>query len=378
MNRKNIIFKAASFIAAAALVSSSASFMPKDVFSGVSLTAFAEQTSGDLTYEKYDDHVAIIGSNYKATSVEIPSSIDGLPVTEIGMYAFNGSAIKSITIPDSVKEIGNWSFALCSDLKSVTIPDSVEKIGIRAFEMCSSLTEVNFPDHMIEISSLAFESTPWLAEQRKKDTFVIVNGDLIDGRNAKGDVVIPSGVEYVSPGAFERNENITSIVFPSSIKKVNDSTFFYCSNLTSADLRYVNEIDSMAFAGCEKLKDVKLSGKLTRIDSYAFADIPARASITVYGSKSDWEKVDKSSDDEFLKNASYTFDESFVAPADDVAGDVNADGVLNTADLVLLSKWLHGNPNTELKNWKAGDLAKDNQLDVFDLILMRKALASKF
>lgn len=57
-------------------------------------------------------------------------------------------------------------------------------------------------------------------------------------KNTKGDVVIPSDIKYVSPGAFDNNEDITSVVFPSNIKKLNDSTFFYCNNLKSADLRY--------------------------------------------------------------------------------------------------------------------------------------------
>jgi hypothetical protein len=57
-----------------------------------------------------------------------------------------------------------------------------------------------------------------------------------------------------------------------------------------------------------------------------------------------------------------------------VRGDVNADGELTTADLVLLQKWLLAIPSTELKNWQAADLCKDGRLDTFDLVLMRKEL----
>jgi len=60
-----------------------------------------------------------------------------------------------------------------------------------------------------------------------------------------------------------------------------------------------------------------------------------------------------------------------------VAGDVNADGEFNIADLVLLKKWLLAVPNTRLADWKAGDLCKDNKLNVFDLCLMRRMLAEK-
>lgn len=60
-----------------------------------------------------------------------------------------------------------------------------------------------------------------------------------------------------------------------------------------------------------------------------------------------------------------------------VRGDVNADGRFDTADLVLMQKWLLNVPDTVLKDWKAGDLCEDGQLDVFDLINMRKEQSEK-
>lgn len=377
MKSMRMVLKTASCIAAAAV----SAVLPLSTFGGVftaaPLTAYADESAGDLYYAIEDDHAVITGCKQGVSDVEIPAALDGKSVTAIGDYAFNGSSITSIKIPDSVTTIGNYAFSMSTKLKSVTLPDSLQYIGIRAFEMCSSLAEVNFPDHMVEMSSMVFDSTPWITEQRQKDPLVIVNGNLIDGQAAKGDIVIPSSVTYVSAGAFTRNENITSVVFPSSIKKVKDNTFFYCSNLKSADVRYATEIESMAFAYCGKLSDLKLSGKLTKIDYYSFSDIEARANITVYGSKADWDKVDKNADDRFLNNASYTFDESFVPPAEDVEGDINKDGEFNTADLLLLNKWLLGTPDTELKDWKAGDFTKDEVLDIYDLVMMRKALISK-
>lgn len=60
-----------------------------------------------------------------------------------------------------------------------------------------------------------------------------------------------------------------------------------------------------------------------------------------------------------------------------IRGDVNADGELSAADLVLLQKWLLAVPDTELADWKAGDLCEDEKLDVFDLCLLRHELISK-
>ena len=63
-------------------------------------------------------------------------------------------------------------------------------------------------------------------------------------------------------------------------------------------------------------------------------------------------------------------------PFDSVRGDVDADGKLSVADLVLFQKWLLGAPDAELKNWRNADLCKDDKLDVFDLCMMRRELLS--
>lgn len=377
MNSKRIALKAASLAAAATLSAVMPISAMGSTIAPAALTAYAAETAGSLTYEKYDDHVEITGSDYKATSIEIPETISGLPVTAIGDYAFNGSSISSITIPGSVKTIGKYAFSMSANLKSVTIPDSVEFIDLRAFDLCKQLSEVNLPDKMIEMSAKVFDNTPWMDAQRQKSDLVIINGNLIDGANAKGDVVVPDDVKYVSAGAFERNEDITSVVFPSSVTKINDNVFFYCSNLRSVDAKSCTFIDSMAFAYCNKLTDLKVSGKMTKIDYMAFSDVTSQATITVYGSQSDWNQADKPSDDKFLNSAKYIFDESYVAPPQEIKGDVDANGEFNTADLVLMNKWLVGAPDTELKNWKAGDFIEDEQLDVFDLVMMRKALIAK-
>lgn len=60
-----------------------------------------------------------------------------------------------------------------------------------------------------------------------------------------------------------------------------------------------------------------------------------------------------------------------------IAGDVNADGVFNISDAVLLQKWLLGMPDITLANWKAGDLCADERLDVFDFCLMKSKLSAE-
>lgn len=55
-----------------------------------------------------------------------------------------------------------------------------------------------------------------------------------------------------------------------------------------------------------------------------------------------------------------------------IIGDVNADGSFTVADLVMLEKCLLGTGT--LTDWKAGDLYNDGNIDVFDMIEMRKEI----
>lgn len=383
MNKTRGVLKIAALAAAAVITAGVPLSMQRGTASAGWVALYTENdsnytmnTSGDLTYAKFTDHIEVYNCAKGVTSVEIPETIDGLPVTAVMRYGFQGCSLKSITIPESVTTIGYYAFAMCSDLTTVKLPDSLQVMEMHAFELCHKLETVEFPDHIFEMHSKVFDETAWLDAQRKKDPLVIVNGALIDARTAEGDVEIPSSVEYVSPSAFSWNTKVTSVVVPSTVKTLCDNTFFHSESLTSVELKGVEEIESMAFCGCPKLNDLKISGKLKKMADDTFVDTTASATITFYGSKDTWEKVGKPTDSEFLKKANMVFDESHSEP-EEIKGDVNMDGVFNLSDVILLQKWLLAVPNTELKNWKAADLCADNVLDVFDLCLMRRELLKK-
>ena len=68
---------------------------------------------------------------------------------------------------------------------------------------------------------------------------------------------------------------------------------------------------------------------------------------------------------------SFTVDVLDTEPA---SGDVNNDGNFVLSDVVLLQKYLIDVPDTNFVNWQAADFCKDGRLDVFDLVLMKKAV----
>ena len=60
-----------------------------------------------------------------------------------------------------------------------------------------------------------------------------------------------------------------------------------------------------------------------------------------------------------------------------ILGDVNDDGSLTVADVVILQKWLLAVPYTEFSDWTAADVCRDNRLNVFDLCLIKRLLINQ-
>lgn len=123
---------------------------------GVGCRSFAIKQHGDYYYEVSGCGVTInryFGTN---TVVVIPSSIDEMPVTRIADGAFYCTFLASVTIPDSVTNIGHGAFGECGSLKAVTMPDSVTLIEPLAFQDCASLTNLMLSSNLATIQNSAF------------------------------------------------------------------------------------------------------------------------------------------------------------------------------------------------------------------------------
>ena len=144
-----------------------------------------------------------------AVSVVIP---DG--VTAIGENAFlNCSALKSISLPSTLKEIGKCAFGGCKSLSSVEIPEDVTKIGEYAFTRCSALKSISLPSTLKEIGFDAF-----------------------GGCTSLSSVEIPEGVTKIGEYAFKRCKALKSISLPSTLKEIGENVFEECE--------YVEKIES--------------------------------------------------------------------------------------------------------------------------------------
>src|SRR5262245_65587472 len=99
--------------------------------------------TAQFTYTTINGKITITGYTGPGGAVTIPATINGLPVTDIGDYAFqNKASLASVTIPGTVTSIGAQSFFGCTSLTNVMIPGSVDSIGDLAFYNCTSLMAI--------------------------------------------------------------------------------------------------------------------------------------------------------------------------------------------------------------------------------------------
>ncbi len=143
-----------------------------------------EPTYGILTYSVEDGCVTITGCESTTEPVEIPTEIDGMPVTKIGSTAFYGAEFTSIVIPEGVTTICSGAFWHCKQLTDLTLPSTLTTIESYAFNDCQALETIEFPASLSYIGNAALASTPWMEAQKAASPYVVVNGILIDAYDA--------------------------------------------------------------------------------------------------------------------------------------------------------------------------------------------------
>lgn len=216
--------------------------------------------SGDWLYYDRGDHISVCGYSGSEVHITVPSKINGKEVTEVERgndYAnffvryemwddFESAINRIITIPETVKRIGDYTFRECFSLTQADLPEGLIAIGDYAFAYCR-LTEAEIPDSVKYIGNNAFTST------------------------AVTSVNLPEGLEYIGGNAFS-NTKITRAEIPDTVKYLGESAFSHCYSLESVKLpNGMRSIPNSLFFGCLSLKSVEIPEGVSVIGVYAFS-----------------------------------------------------------------------------------------------------------
>ncbi len=198
---------------------------------------------------------SVIGivESFTGNNIKIPGTYLDLPVISIGENAFK-----------------NY---LC--VTSITIPESIENIGQKAFYNCSSLVDVYF--NAINCKDLKNTSDVFYNNNKIKNSLNVTFGE-----NVK---VVPAYLFYTQ--TKNNCPNIESVVFKenNTCEKIGDYAFGNCLGLTSIKIpNSVTEIGNYSFYYCSNLIDFIMPTSIESIGKYAFGYCAGLTSIEISSS----------------------------------------------------------------------------------------------
>ncbi len=249
-------------------------------------------------------------------SITLPKSLK-----IIGNNAFSWTEIAEVTIPDGVTTIGPRAFCGCAKLKSVQIPDSVATIGREAFEKCTSLKEISLPASLKEFRASAFggvklESVTikagcglmkwvrdddynsllnpdayfftkkFVVEEGNPHYFAVSGGGLAERKRKKlvygtGETVLPAdgSIEIIGTHAYKFATGLHDFTVPSCIKKVETEAFYNCFGLTEITVEKGVMLASKAILYCQIIQMTIENG--VKLSSHAIEGCSALVKVRI-------------------------------------------------------------------------------------------------
>lgn len=223
--------------------------LPKTGPSGAAIAGLGDGTNlkGIFVYEED-------GKCYTPASVLLPDTLK-----YIGNWAFalNAAApyeaeMTSITLPEGLECIGQTAFQN-GKLTSIVIPDTVTSMGAAAFTGCGNLTSVTLSKNLKEIPQSAFNAGS--ATEMALKEVIIPEGVTTVGRQAFAgthveSVALPSTLTTIAQGAFE-NHQMTEIAFPANLKEIGKYAFKISQETLNKKLEKVVLNDGLVTIGQE-------------------------------------------------------------------------------------------------------------------------------
>ncbi|MBR5424118.1 MAG: leucine-rich repeat protein [Clostridia bacterium] len=138
----------------------------------------------------------------------------------IGFNAFNGSAARTVSLPESIRQIKTYGFSFCENLKEIQIPAQCTEIQDEAFLGCGRLEKIE----VAEGNPVYYVENNCLIE---KETKRLIRGCA--------DSVIPEDVTALGCGAFSYCE-FSSVYIPAKVSSIEYEAFKFCGKLSQIEI----------------------------------------------------------------------------------------------------------------------------------------------
>ena len=206
----------------------------------------------------------------KITTVQFPSTLE-----EIGPRAFISceSLMTEISLPESVKVIGDEAFYLSAIKGNLALPQNLESIGQGAFRNCKGLSgSLVIPDKVKVIRNTTFSDSGFTGTLTLPNGLVEIGSYAFEGTKFKGELNIPSSVAIIGSSSFEGTLFNGTLVLPPELTSLGTGVFAGCWRLSGVVEIPENilAIPSNLFSGCTGLEGIKLHKDVEVIESQAF------------------------------------------------------------------------------------------------------------
>lgn len=240
-----------------------------------------------LTFYPLDDGTFAVSIGYAKflNSITFPSSFRNKIVTKIVSdqvvfaNSYGNNYLKNVSIPNSIKEIDDFSFELCTNITEIIIPDSVVKLGDKVFYGCSNLETINLSNNLQEIGEFCFSECKKLNYNTKnglnyigstKNPYLVL---ISLNTNNKETYEINKDAKFILENVFVNQSNLKNIKIPKNILDIKELVFSGCENLIDVDFEEFSNLKNIgryAFSNCYKLENVSFSENIISIGDYAF------------------------------------------------------------------------------------------------------------
>ncbi len=214
---------------------------------------------------------------YTSTNGQIvtPNKIDGFDSLIVSNIYSLGTG--RLLFNQDITSIKNYAFYNCRTLKTITLPDSISDIGENAFRGCEALEQFSFPPKI----TVAEES---VCEMCRNLTVIdLKNIKEIKAKAFYGcalkSITIPSSVSFIGLYAFAYNAKLTHTCIPKSVKDIEPMAFTQCTGELHIDCdiprsrTYENDRMGHSFGGPfyeSKFHSIYLGDHVTTLGAGAF------------------------------------------------------------------------------------------------------------
>lgn len=116
-----------------------------------------------------------------------------------------------------VRSIASGAFGGAEHLRSVTLPDTVAQMGVSVFERCRSMESVVLPNGL-EITNSMFRRCSSLKRVALPDSVVLMRGSTFFECAELEEVVLPRSECMLYDGAFDACPKLKNVIFPDGCK----------------------------------------------------------------------------------------------------------------------------------------------------------------